>query len=162
MGKIRRTEFTFGSFFKGLLKDPENSDSGFKETPPPHLEITPKGELVGKERCEPRTSIQGIIFLHPSASKVIRVAARDLSPSGVGINIDKLKSYRIGSKLGLEFAEPHKLQGLMIKVELRRVNKDSEGKDQVGFRIVGSNSMHIKKRLREYLNYLKNSDPWAV
>jgi hypothetical protein len=160
--KIRRMELTFTEFLKSLLKDPEDIDSGFLDSPPPTLEITANGEMFGKERSETRLPVGGVVFLHFSNNQMIRVRGRDISPNGVGVLINKkLKSYRVGSKFGLEFAQPHKLQGLLFKVELRRVDEDSEGNNQIGFRIVASNRFQ-QKRVNEYLHYIRNVDPWSV
>jgi len=125
------------------------------------LQITPNGEIIGRERKEPRFSWGGVVFLHCPNRKPIRASGRDLSLNGIGIELTKkLKSYSIGSRLNLEFAQPHHLQGMLIPVELRRVRVDENGHNQIGFKILTGNNL-LAKRLRELILAIERSDPWA-
>src|SRR6185437_9876142 len=61
------------------------------------LDITPIGQMAGKERKEPRFSLGGVVFVHRLHNKIVLARSRDLSYSGVGIEIRrKLKSYKLG------------------------------------------------------------------
>ncbi|MGZ3723414.1 MAG: PilZ domain-containing protein [Bdellovibrionales bacterium] len=147
------------SYFKSLLNDREDPSKGFKDIKPPVLNITQKGEPVGKERGQPRFLNAGVVFVHLSNEKTLRADCHDLSLSGIGICINKkLKNYRIGSKVTLEFAQPHALHGLLIEAELKRVAEDANGVNRLGFRI-SSPSRWARKKIREVITRL--SDPWG-
>lgn len=125
----------------------------------PFLRITSDGNLESNPRKEVRLTFGGIVFLHVDGKKSIRARARDLSLNGIGIDIsEKLKSYRLNSVLRLEFAQPHPLQGLLIKVELKRVNTNYNGSNQCGFSIVSNNRL-LKEKLFKLIGYIEH-DPW--
>lgn len=152
--KVREENFHFSS----LLEDPENPGSEFKALKPPVLNITQKGEQVGKERSQPRYLISGIVFLHLSHKKTIRAKIHDFSLSGIGVSLDqKLKSYRLGERLKIEFAQPHDLHSVLIDVELKRVDKEENGSSRLGFQILPENKL-AEKKIGEFIARLR--DPW--
>lgn len=128
---------------------------------PSSFQITSEGEvIVTGDRVESRFPYGGVVLLQVPGNKPIRARGRDLSLHGIGIRIDgKLKSYRIGSRLELEFAHPHELSGLLIEVELRRV-RITETYDECGFRIVSRNRL-LSERLVKLIETIETWDPWV-
>ena len=153
--KSREENFHFSS----LLEDPKDLSSDFAPVEPTVLDITPKGELVGKERGQPRYLISGIVFLHLSPKKTIRAKIRDFSLSGIGVSLEqKLKSYHLGERLKIEFAQPHVLHSVLIDVELKRVDQDEDGSSRLGFQILPDNKL-AERKIVDFVARLR--DPWA-
>ena len=148
------------SHLDALLNEADKTLVDFKEDKNlPLLQINPNGQPIGKERVQPRYKIGGVVFLHCENKKVIRAKSRDLSTSGIGINImKKLKSYRIGERFVLEFSQPHRLQSVLLPVELARCT-NINGHNHLGFRILTESGLK-RKILNDYLTYLKSLDPW--
>jgi len=135
---------------------------GFNEEPSekPVLHISPRGQPIGRERYQPRFKNGGVVFLHCANKKVIRAKARDLSKSGVGLGISKkLKTYRIGERFILEFSPPHRLQSVLLMIELARYT-NVDGDNHLGFRIVAADG-RANKTLNEYIAYLDSLDSWV-
>jgi hypothetical protein len=150
------------SVIASMYLDPNDPEKGIVERKPPVLNITPKGDFEGKERAQPRFNTIGDVFLRCADRKAIRAKLRDVSLSGIGINIEKkIKGYRVGERFMIEFAQPHRLQNLYLQIELARVTKDESGKSQVGFRIL-TDTHRSKKKLTSFINYLKSLDPFWV
>ena len=100
-------------------------------------------------RKERRFEHQGLVYLHSGTGKPLRARGRDLGRFGIGIEFSKkLKTYRLGAEVELEFAMPNHLRGLRIKVKLRRVYTDDRGYDHCGFAIIDKSDT-VKKRINE-------------
>jgi hypothetical protein len=110
-------------------------------------------QYSNRQRREQRFNHNGLVFLHLANQQRLRANGRDLSLSGIGIEFPtKLKGYRLGAEIELEFAMPNHLRGLKIKVQLKRVNTDSKGHDHCGFAIVDGNQL-VKKRIVEMITF---------
>jgi len=110
-----------------------------------------------KQRNEPRFEHPGLVFVLTSDKKRIPAKGRDLSLTGIGIELpDKLANYRLGAELELEFALPNHLRGLKIKVKLTRVNTDSQGHDHCGFVII-DRTQAVKKKVREMITFYEKT-----
>lgn len=110
------------------------------------------GKSYNYLRKETRFSHEGVVFLHTTKG-AFKARGRDLSQNGIGIEfLTKLKGYRLGAEVELEFAEPNHLRGLKIRVQLRRVNTDGAGHDHCGFVIVDDNQM-VKRRVSEIVSF---------
>jgi hypothetical protein len=144
-----------------VLVDPEDLNSPFKELKPVVLDLTPKGEEVGKIRGQPRLPMNGLIFLHRPDKRPIRGKCKDLSLTGLGAcTFKKLKSFRLGERFKLEFAQtPELLQNVFIEVELTRVNDDPSGTNRIGLRFLHPNK-RVKRRIHQFMAYLQKLDPW--
>lgn len=154
--KNPRAEIPFSSF----LIDPDNPESGFKEVEVPALEIkSTDGQPEGKKRHEPRFTLRGAVLLHCSNKRVIRAESRDVSIGGIGITLKvKVKSYLINEQFTLEFTPPHKLQSILLPVELTRCTK-LDKINQLGFRILPMRGS-AQSVFTRFINELMISDPW--
>lgn len=132
--------------------------ASYVEKEPSILRLRPNGQPIGKERYQERFKLGGVVFLHCANRTIIRARSRDLSLTGVGISVrQKVKSYRIGERFVLEFSPPHRLQNLLLPVELTRYTSH-DGHNQFGFRIVAEGL--ARKKLTEFISYLRSLDPW--
>lgn len=149
-----------------MAKRSHVTDQGAAEPPKgsSFVRITSKGEvtIIGRPRREHRFAYGGIVFIQAAGGRMVRADARDLSLHGIGIRInDKLKAYKIGARLEIEFAYPHELSGLLIEVELRRVLTYGNGANDCGFQIVSHNIL-LNKRLRALITSFEKADPWLA
>lgn len=142
-----------------ILKEFEEAvDAAYVEKEPSILHLRPNGQPIGKERVQERFKLGGVVFLHCANRKIIRARSRDLSATGVGISVrQKVKSYRVGERFILEFSPPHKLQNLLLPVELTRFTYHN-GHNQFGFRIVAEG--RALKKLNDFISFLRGLDPW--
>lgn len=136
------------------------NDTSAPEIP---FEITPEGKVIIPDdmRKEPRYSSGGVAILQIKGKKPIRVFGRDVSMHGLGMRLfSELRSYRLGAKLDIEFAYPHKLSGLRIEVVLKRVRTYEDGHNDIGFEICSHNRLLVE-RLNGLIESLDACDPWV-
>ncbi|MGZ3722367.1 MAG: PilZ domain-containing protein [Bdellovibrionales bacterium] len=108
-------------------------------------------------RKETRFNYPGLVVMYSANGQLVHARGRDLSRFGIGIELPfKLKGYRLGAKVELEFALPNHLRGLKILVQLKRVNTDSKGHDHCGFTIVDESQI-VKKRVGEIISFYEKT-----